>query len=76
MGIMVRVPVSVLIMASAPGDSGASRRGASTQTAPHSEERGSAQPCLDAFDQTSKHFDRIQKFNVQMDLASRRSQGA
>lgn len=39
MRIMVRVPVSVLIMAAAPGDGGASRRVAD-KTAPYSEKRG------------------------------------
>lgn len=69
MGIMVRVPVSVLIMAAAPGDSGASR---GVQTAPYSKERSSAQPCLDASYQTSELVDRTQEFNMQMDLAFRK----
>lgn len=45
----------------------------SRQTAPHSKQRRSAQPRLDASDQTSELFDGTQKFNVQMDLAFRKT---
>lgn len=66
---MVRAPVSVLITAATPADSGASRRVADKQLLIL--KRG-AQPCLDASDQTSELFDRTQKSNVQMDLAFRK----
>lgn len=69
MGIMVRVPVSVLIMAAAPADSGAFRRGAHKQRL--ARKRCSAEPRLGASDQTSELRDRIQKFDVQMDSAFR-----
>lgn len=70
MGIMVRVPVSVLIMAAAPADSGAFRGVAHKQHL--ARKRCSAQPRLGASDQTSELRDRIQKFEVQMDLAFRK----
>lgn len=67
MGIMVCVPVSVLIMAAAPGERGASRRVAAN-TSPYSKEGHSTQSCLNASDQTSEQFDRTQEFAVEMDL--------
>lgn len=56
MRIMVHVPLSVLIMAAAPGDGGTFRGGRRQKKAPlffFSEERYSAQCCLETSNQTS-----------------------
>lgn len=55
MRIMVHVPLSVLIMAAAPGDGGTFRGGSRQKKLPlfFPEERYSAQRCLETSNQTS-----------------------
>lgn len=68
MGIMVSVPVSVLIIAPALGDSGHPEK-QQRNTSPSFKNRHSAKLHIGEYDQTHELFDRTQKSSMEMDSA-------